>query len=47
MHKTGMAFESKQRQKGEVIHAKETRRVVTEEIEMQKVVLFLISRKSR
>ncbi|HKH85775.1 MAG TPA: hypothetical protein VKA40_04430 [Nitrososphaera sp.] len=37
----------KQRQKEEADHIEDTQRLVTEEIEMLKVVLHLVSRKSR
>ena len=39
-------LEIKQRQKGEVDHIEDTQRLVTE-IEMLKVVLYLVSRKGR
>jgi hypothetical protein len=37
----------KERQKEEAIHMDDTQRLVTEEIEMLKVVLYLVSRKRR
>jgi len=40
-------LEVKQRQKEEATHIEDTQRLVTEEIEMLKVVLYLVSRKSR
>jgi hypothetical protein len=40
-------LKSKERQKEEAMHIKYTQRLVTEEIEMLKVVLYLVARKER
>lgn len=40
-------LKSKERQKEEAMHIEDTQRLVTEEIEMLKVVLYLVARKER
>jgi hypothetical protein len=44
---TRKPLKAKEREKQEAMHIKDTQRLVTEEIEMLKVVLYLVCRKQR